>query len=175
MYTASEIHDKTSNLTEIFKFTCELGLPDKTRLCKTCKKRMKIAPENTKDGLRWQCNTKKCNKVEVTIRKNSRFEKLNTKMRDIIQIIYERAKSTEIKRIKEKLGVEYKVIDTIFEIIRARIKSLKFYKIGGTDDCTVKIYETACLKESLTGVEGSLRYGVLVEFVDFTRASFLTS
>ena len=96
------------------------------------------------DGLVWRCKSLKCNKKEVTVRKNSPMYGLKTPLKKIIEIIYEWSINTKIKDIKRETKVDYASINTVFWLIRKKIEKTDFKNRRPV--CIIEIDETAVTK-----------------------------
>ncbi|KAF7689118.1 hypothetical protein CDIK_2861 [Cucumispora dikerogammari] len=145
MVIRRELYEITKSVCGNFQFLVNFGLLKKNSFCKGCRKSMFLKPKNISDGLVWRCKSLKCNKKENSIRKNSVLFRLKISLKKIIEIIYEWSINSKIKDIKREVEVDYCTINSVFRLIRNKLKKEKFNKIGGKG-CVVEIDETAVTK-----------------------------
>ncbi|KAG0423760.1 hypothetical protein DMUE_6128 [Dictyocoela muelleri] len=130
---------------EFWRFLVGQKLLVGERKCLKCKKNMKLKEAKCSDGFIWRCNTYKCKKTEISIRKNSCFWGIKASLKEIIMIIYEWSINTPIKTIKKEIKCDYQLINRVLWIIRRKLESLKVEKIGG-ENKIVEVDETAVTK-----------------------------
>ncbi|KAG0441468.1 hypothetical protein DMUE_1035, partial [Dictyocoela muelleri] len=106
----------------LFEFLVQHELIVAKRKCIKCRKPMILKENKGLDGLKWRCNTYRCGKREVYIRKNSCFFQIKVPLKKIIMIIYEWSLNTPIKNIKKDLNCDYKTINSVFNIIRRKLE-----------------------------------------------------
>ena len=121
------------------------GILKEKRVCRGCRNPMKLVEGGGLDGFRWKCFSKKCGRRVESIRKGSKFEKIRAPLKTIMSVIYEWCVNTPIKNIKREEGVNSKLVNSVFLIIRESIKKKNKEKLGGVG-CVIEVDETAISK-----------------------------
>ena len=82
-------------------------------------------------GFIWRFCKIKCNMNTISVRKDPKFENIKLSLGKILEIIYEWSINTKIKIIRRKVDVDYRIINTILNLIRKFLKKEEIKKIGG--------------------------------------------
>ena len=122
-----------------------------TQFCYPCNRYMTLQQsKDSKDGVRWKCNGRACNKCTKSIRKGSFFEKSKLSLHIGTMIIYEWSRDTSVKSVVFEYGVSKVTVVDWFRFLRDVCFDYFAYmeqsrKIGGVG-YTVEVDETVAVR-----------------------------